>query len=452
MTDNRYKIINIYNFFYRIRGYKFVGNANNYNPYETAQVQFDKIADLIGLDEATRDLLRQPMREYHFLIPVHMDDGSIKIFQGYRVQHNDARGPAKGGIRFHPQETIDTIRALSMWMTWKCSVVDIPLGGGKGGVICDPRNLSEREQEQICRGWVRQIARDIGPYSDVPAPDVMTNAKHMLWMLDEYEAIYGGRYPGFITGKPVGMGGSLGRTEATGFGLIAILSEALNELNLKLKDTTASIQGFGNVARYAALKYQELGGRIIAISCWDNKDKKTYTFMKKSGLDVEALLQITDMYGSIDKDKARDLGCEILPGDAWLEQDVDILIPAALENQIRSANVEQISSQVKVIVEGANGPTTLNADKVIRKRGIFVIPDFLANAGGVTCSYFEQVQSNTNYYWEKDEVLSKVDIKMKSAFKTVYNLALSNNLYMRDAAYVIAVNRVVQAVKSRGWV
>jgi len=429
-----------------------MASSGNYNPYQTAQAQFDKIADLIGLDDATRELLRQPMREYHFLIPVHMDDGSVKVFRGYRVQHNDARGPAKGGIRFHPHETIDTIRALAMWMTWKCSVVDIPLGGGKGGVICDPHNLSEREQEQICRGWVRQIARDIGPFTDVPAPDVMTNAKHMLWMLDEYESIYGGRYPGFITGKPVEMGGSLGRKEATGYGLISVLSEALQELGIKIENTTASIQGFGNVARYAAEKYQQLGGNITAISCWDNADNKSYTFVKKDGINIKAIEQITDSYGSIDKDKARDLGCEILDGEAWLAQDVDILIPAALENQINSSNVDMISRQVKVIAEGANGPTTVNADEVIRKRGIFVIPDFLANAGGVTCSYFEQVQSNTNYYWEKGEVLNKLDLKMKSAFKSVYDLAVNNNLYMRDAAYVIAINRVVRAVKSRGWV
>lgn len=428
-----------------------MGNAS-YNPYETAQAQFDKIAALIGLDEATRELLRQPIREYHFVIPVHMDDGSIKVFKGYRIQHNDARGPAKGGIRFHPQETVDTIRALSMWMTWKCSVVDIPLGGGKGGVICDPRIMSEREQEQVCRGWIRQIARDIGPFTDVPAPDVMTNAKHMLWMLDEYETIHGGRYPGFITGKPVGMGGSLGRTEATGYGIVFVLCEALKEMDIKMENTTASIQGFGNVARYSARKYQKLGGTITSISCWDNADKKSYTFVKKSGINVFALEQITDAYGTIDKEKALEYGCEILPGDAWLEQDVDILIPAALENQINSDNVERISKQVKVIVEGANGPTTPNADQVIRDRGIFVIPDFLANAGGVTCSYFEQVQSNTNYYWERSEVLGKLDTKMTSAFKTVHDLAARKNINMRDAAYVIAVNRVVQAVKSRGWV
>lgn len=427
-------------------------SKTTYNPYETAQAQFDRVAEIIGLDESTREILRQPMREYHFTIPVRMDDGSVKIFKGFRIQHNDARGPAKGGIRFHPNETIDTIRALSMWMTWKCSVVDIPLGGGKGGIICDPRNLSEREQEQLCRGYVRQIARDMGPSIDVPAPDVMTNAKHMLWMLDEFEAIHGGRYPGFITGKPVGMGGSLGRTEATGFGVICTLREALKEMGINPKYTTASIQGFGNVARNAAMTYQQLGGKVIAISCWDNTDKKAYTFLKKDGLDIEALTEITDSFGTIDKNKACHIECEILQGDAWLEQDVDILIPAALENQITGSTVHKISKQVRILVEGANGPTLPEADEVIKERGIFLIPDFLANAGGVTCSYFEQVQSNTNYYWEKSEVLEKLDTRMTSAYKAVSKLAREKNLYMREAAYVIAINRVAQAVKHRGWV
>lgn len=423
-----------------------------YNPYKNAQAQFDKVASIIGLDEATREFLRQPMREYHFTIPVQMEDGSAKIFNGYRIQHNDARGPAKGGIRFHPQETIDTIRALSMWMTWKCAVVDIPLGGGKGGIICDPRSLTEKEQERLCRGYVRKIAKDMGPCLDVPAPDVMTNAKHMLWMLDEFETIHGGRYPGFITGKPVGMGGSLGRTEATGFGVIYTLREALKALNIKPEDTTASIQGFGNVAQYAALLYQQLGGRVIAVSCWDFADKQSYTFRKKDGLDVVALQGIVDSFGSLDKDKARDLECEILSGEDWIAQEVDILIPAALENQITQANVNRISSQVKVIAEGANGPTTPDVDEIIKERNIFVIPDFLANAGGVTCSYFEQVQSNSNFYWEKDEVLEKLDLKMTAAFKAVWELAQQRNLYMRDAAYVISINRVAQAVKMRGWV
>jgi glutamate dehydrogenase (NAD(P)+) len=424
----------------------------NYNAYDEAKAKFDKVAKKIGLDEATRNFLRQPMREYHFSIPVRMDDGSVKTFRGYRVQHNDARGPAKGGIRFHPMETIDTIRALAMWMTWKCAVVDIPLGGGKGGIICDPRGLTDREQEQLCRGWVRQIARDIGPCIDVPAPDVMTNAKHMLWMLDEYETIHGGRYPGFITGKPVGMGGSLGRKEATGFGVVYVLREALKELKINIKDTTASIQGFGNVAQHAAKLYQQLGGKIIAISSWDNDDQQAYTFRKKEGLIVDDLEIITDPFGSIDKKKANDLGYEILPGDAWIEQDVDILIPAALENQITADNVHRISRQVKLVAEGANGPTSRDADKVLAERNIFVIPDFLANAGGVTCSYFEQVQSNTNHYWEKDEVIQKLDARMSAAFKAVIDLARQKKLHMRDAAYIIAINRVVFAVKSRGWV
>ncbi|NLV36118.1 MAG: Glu/Leu/Phe/Val dehydrogenase [Clostridiaceae bacterium] len=423
-----------------------------YNPYENAQAQFDKVASILNLDEATRELLRQPMREYHVTIPVHMDDGSVKVFKAYRIQHNDARGPAKGGIRFHPQETIDTIRALSMWMTWKCAVVDIPLGGGKGGVICDTHNLSPREQEQICRGYVRQLASNIGPNNDVPAPDVMTNAQHMLWMLDEYETIHGGRYPGFITGKPVGMGGSLGRTEATGFGVVYVLNEALKELGIDIESTSASFQGFGNVAQYAVRLYLQLGGKVTAISCWDNKDKKSYTFRNVNGMDIDSLLSITDSFGTIDKDKAKALGYEILPGEAWIEQDVDILVPAALENQITAENVNKISKQVKVITEAANGPTTPDADKVINDRGIFVLPDFLTNAGGVTCSYFEQVQCNMNYFWQKDEVLEKLNTKMTSAFKAVYEMAQSRKLTMRDAAYVISINRVAEAVKRRGWV
>jgi glutamate dehydrogenase (NAD(P)+) len=427
-------------------------SSTSYNPYETAQQQFDSVAEKLNLDSATRELLRQPLREYHFLIPVKMDDGSVKVFKGFRVQHNDARGPGKGGIRFHPLETIDTIRALSLWMTWKCAVVDIPLGGAKGGVICDPRNLTEREQEQLCRGYVRQLARNVGPVTDVPAPDVMTNAKHMLWMLDEYETIFGGKYPGFITGKPVGMGGSLGRTEATGYGVIYVLREALKKLGIDFSNTTASFQGFGNVASHAVRLYQQLGGTIIAISCWNEADKKAYTFRNKNGFDVNALSSITDSYGTIDKDKAKDLGCDILPGEVWIEQDVDILVPAAMENQITIENVHKISKQVKVILEAANGPTTPDADQVIRDSNIFLVPDFLANAGGVTCSYFEQVQCNMNYYWEKEEVLEKLDTKMTSAFKSVYELSQNKKLYMRDAAYVIAINRVAQAVKNRGWV
>jgi glutamate dehydrogenase len=422
------------------------------NSFEIAQAQFDKVAEYLGLDEPTKELLRFPLREYHFAIPIRMDDGSVRIFRGFRVQHNDARGPAKGGIRFHPHETVDTVRALSMWMTWKCAVVDIPLGGAKGGVICDPHNLSMREQEAICRGWVRQVSCNVGPTTDVPAPDVMTNSQHMLWMLDEFEKIHGGRFPGFITGKPVGMGGSLGRTEATGYGVVFTLREAMKELAMKAENTTASVQGFGNVARYAIELYLRLGGRVVAVSCWDQADQCSYTYRKLPGIDLEQLLKITDKFGGINKDKARELGYEVLPADAWIEQDVDILIPAALENQITGDNVGKISKSVKIIAEGANGPTTPEADAKIRERGIWLIPDFLANAGGVTCSYFEQVQSNMNYFWEKDEVLGKLDQKMTSAYYAVSDLARRQKLYMRDAAYAIAIGRVAQACRDRGWV
>jgi glutamate dehydrogenase (NAD(P)+) len=423
-----------------------------FNPYEMARAQFDKIADLIGLDAGARDLLRTPLREYAFSIPVRMDDGGTRIFQGFRVQHNDARGPCKGGVRFHPLETLDTVRALAMWMTWKCAAVDIPLGGGKGGVICDPHDLSSREQEGICRGWIRQVARDIGPVTDVPAPDVMTSAQHMLWMLDEYEGIHGGHYPGLITGKPVGMGGSLGRTQATGYGVVYTLREALKELGIRPEDTLASVQGFGNVAQHAIELYHQIGGTTICVSCWDQKSQSSYAYLKKDGIDLAELRKITDRFGGIDQAKAADLGYEVLPGESWLSRDVDVLIPAALENQITADNVGDISKRVKVLAEGANGPTDPRADELLRERGVFLIPDLLANAGGVTCSYFEQVQSNMNYFWEMDEVLGKLDLKMTAAYLAVSELARRQNLYMRDAAHVVAINRVAQACRDRGWI
>jgi len=427
-------------------------NAKSFNAFEMAQAQFDGAAQQLGLDDATRELLRQPMREYQFSLPVRMDDGAVKIFRGFRVQHNDARGPGKGGIRFHPLETIDTVRALAMWMTWKCAVVDIPLGGSKGGVICDPHNLSEREQEQICRQFVRQLAKYLGAHHDVPAPDVMTSAQHMLWMLDEYETIYGEKRPGFITGKPVGMGGSLGRTEATGYGVIYAVREALKEMGIPLDGATASVQGFGNVAVYATKLFLQIGGTVTCVSCWDQKTQQANSFRKKSGINLEELLGISDRFGGIDVDKARDLGYEILPGDAWIEEEVDILIPAAIENQVTGETAAKISPRVKLIAEGANGPTTPEADKILNERKIRVIPDFLANAGGVTCSYFEQVQSNMNYFWEKDEVLSKLDLKMTAAYLAVSDLADKRKVPMRDAAYLIAISRVADACRARGWI
>jgi glutamate dehydrogenase len=422
------------------------------NAFETAQAQFDHVADLLELDRATRELLRNPQREYHFTVPVRMDDGHVEVFRGFRVQHNDARGPGKGGIRFHPAETIDTVRALAMWMTWKCAVVDIPLGGSKGGVIVDPHNLSARETESLCRGWVRQIARDMGPFRDVPAPDVMTNPQNMLWMLDEFEAIHGGRFPGFITGKPYGMGGSLGRKEATGYGVVFTIREALRELKMRPENTTAAVQGFGNVAQYSVDLLQQLGVTVVCVSAWDQAEKKAFTYRRKSGVDFKELLSITDTFGGIDKTRAASLGYELIPGEAWIEQDVDILIPAALEHQITAENVGTISPRVKIIAEGANGPTTIEADRELSRRGIFAIPDFLANAGGVTCSYFEQVQSNMNYFWPKDEVLGKLDTKMTTAFHDVLDTSKRKNVSLREAAYMISISRVAQACHDRGWV
>ena len=429
-----------------------MGAQGSFNPFEMARVQFDKVADLLDLDSGTRELLRSPSREYHFSIPVRMSDGNTKVFQGFRIQHNDARGPCKGGIRFHPQETVDTVRALSMWMTWKTAVVDIPLGGAKGGVICDPHSLTPQEQEAICRGYVDQIVKNVGPAIDIPAPDIMTNAQHMIWMLDEYEKILGSRFPGMITGKPVGLGGSLGRTQATGYGLVYTIREALRQLDIRPAGTRASVQGFGNVAQYAIELLEKIGGKVVCVSCWDQQDSVSYSFRKTDGVDLAELRSITDRFGGIEKDKAKELGYEVLSGAAWLEQDVDILIPAAIENQITGENVDKISKQVKVIAEGANGPTTPEADKVIHERGIFLVPDFLANAGGVTCSYFEQVQCNMNYFWEMDEVIGKLDLKMTSAFIAVSDLARKKKLYMRDAAYIIAIDRVAKACRQRGWV
>lgn len=423
-----------------------------FNAFAMAQAQFDRTAEILGLDPAVRELLRNPIREYSFAIPVRMDDGGTRVFRGFRVQHNDARGPGKGGIRFHPLETIDTVRALAMWMSWKCAVADLPLGGSKGGVVCDPHNLSQREQEQICRGWIRQLFMDVGPLRDVPAPDVMTNAQHMLWMLDEYEALTGGRFPGAITGKPVTLGGSLGRTEATGYGVIFTLREAMREKGISPDKTVASVQGFGNVAQYAIRMYQELGGKVICVACWNQAEQMPLSFLKPEGISMDELVKITDRFGGIDKERALKLGYKVLPGNAWLEQDVDVLIPAALENQLTAETAPRISKRVKFIAEGANGPTTPEADRIINEKGIFLIPDLLANAGGVTCSYFEQVQSNMNYYWRKDEVLGKLDVKMTAAYLDVSDVARKKNLYMRDAAQVIAVSRVAQACRERGWV
>jgi len=423
-----------------------------FNPYHVAQQQFDTVSEKLGLDQATRDLLREPDREFSFNIPIRMDDGSYQVFRGFRVQHNDARGPVKGGIRFHPQESLDTVRAHAMWMTWKTAVVDVPLGGGNGGIICDPHNLSAREQEALCRGWIRKIARNIGPSLDIGAPDIMTSARHMLWMLDEYEVITGCKVPGIISGKPLGLGGSLGRMEATGYGLVYMLREALKELGSDIAATTASVQGFGSVAQHAIELLLDYGGHVTCVSCWNQKEQKSVSFRKKDGIDFQQLKSITNKYGEIHIAHARDAGYEVLPGESWIEQEVDVLIPAALENQISEATVRNISTHLRVIVEGANGPTTPEADAILQQKHVMVIPDFLANAGGVIASYFEQVQNNMNYYWSREEVLAKLDIKMTDAYFSIAELSRKQNIPLREAAYMIAVARVAEACKMRNWV
>ncbi len=426
--------------------------AEQINAFHMAQQQFDHVADMLNLDPQVREMLRWPMREFKFMIPVRMDDGSKRVFFGYRIQHNDARGPAKGGIRFHPAETIDTVRALGMWMTWKCAVADIPLGGGKGGVAIDPSTLSVHEKEQLCRGWVDQMWRNIGPRQDVPAPDVGTTPQMMGWMMDEYSKLVGQYTPGVITGKPLGGGGSEGRTEATGYGVIYHVREAMKHLNMDPTKSWAAIQGFGNVAQYAAIGFIEiLGGKVACVSYWDREDRTSYTVSHKDGIDPHFLQSITDQYGSIDKDKARAAGYEIEPGEAWISKDVDVLIPAALEGQVNAETVQKISDRVKILAEGANGPTTPEADEVLKARGIFDIPDFLCNAGGVTTSYFESVQNDMNFYWSKEEVLTKLDAKMTSAFHAVLDMAEKEGVYMRDAAYMVAIGRVVKAMELRGW-
>lgn len=422
------------------------------NAFQIAQSQFDHVAEQLNINAGVREVLRWPTREFSFRIPVRMDDKSLNVFTGFRVQHSDVRGPSKGGIRFAADETLDTVRALAMWMTWKCAVVDIPLSGGKGGIIVDPSKLSLNEKENLCRGWVHQMIRNIGPRQDIPAPDVGTNAQMMGWMMDEYSKLTGEFTPGAFTGKPVGSGGSQGRTEATGFGVIYNIREAMKHRKMDPKNSVAAIQGFGNVAQYAAIGFTEiLGGKVACVSCWDRNDKKSYTYSHKDGIDAHFLNSITDQYGTVDKEKAIAAGYAAEDGDAWISKEVDVLIPAALENQVNSDTVKKISNKVKIMAEGANGPTTPEADEYLKQKGVFLIPDFLCNAGGVTTSYFEGVQNDMNFYWSKQEVLTRLDEKITDAFYAVLNMSEKKNAYMRDAAYMVAIQRVVDAMQMRGW-
>jgi len=425
------------------------------NPFKLVQAQFDHNAELLNLDSALREFMREPERAIQFTIPIDMDNGTTKTFTGFRVQHSTARGPAKGGLRFAEDETIDMVKQLAMMMAWKCAVVDIPLGGGKGGIVLDPRKLSDRETERLCRGWVRKVYDLVGPEIDVPAPDVGTNPQDMLWIMDEYDVINRNRKPGFVTGKAVGVGGSLGRTEATGYGTVYCIREALKRLGIDFKDATASIQGAGNVAQYTCEKFVQYGGKVVAISCWDSKDKKAYTYSCEKGINPEDLLSpgTLDKFGTVDPEKAKSFGWKQEDGDAWLKKSVNVLIPSALGQVVTQDNVNDINfDTVKIYAEAANTPTTLEADEVLKAKGVYMIPDFLCNAGGVTVSYFEQVQNNMNYYWPKDEVLEKLDNIMTNAFDAVADLAIEKKCFTRDAAYLIAIQRVAKAVEGRGWV
>ncbi|MCH7609699.1 MAG: Glu/Leu/Phe/Val dehydrogenase [Chloroflexi bacterium] len=411
------------------------------NPFEVAQQQLDEAAELLELDSAIHHLLRWPMRELHVTLPVRMDDGSTKIYHGFRVQYNDARGPTKGGIRFHPDETIDTVRALAAWMTWKTAVVDIPLGGAKGGVICNPKELSDGELERLSRAYIRQVGRILGLKKDIPAPDVYTTPQIMAWMADEYAFMKGHNEFGVITGKPLALGGSAGRGDATARGGLYCLREAGKLLDIKLDGATTAIQGYGNAGSFAhKLGVELLGLTVVAVS-----DSRGGIY-NKGGLEYDAVFAHKQKTGSV----VEFPGSEPITNEALLELDVTISIPAALESVITERNANKISA--KFLVELANGPTTPEADKILYEAGCYVIPDFLCNAGGVTVSYFEMVQNSYNYYWTEQLVHERLDEKMTSAFHVVHDTAQEHKVHNRLAAYLVAVSKVAEAVKLRGWV
>ncbi len=411
------------------------------NPFKMAQQQLDLAAEILKLEPGIHALLREPMRELHVTIPVRMDDGSVQVFKGFRVQHNDARGPCKGGIRFHPEETVDTVRALATWMTWKCAVVNIPLGGGKGGVICNPKEMSLGELERLSRGYIRQISRIIGPTKDVPAPDVYTNPQIMAWMMDEYNAIMLDDQRGVITGKPIPLGGSAGRGDATARGGMYCIREAGKVLGLTLEGATTAIQGYGNAGQFAHKLGEELLGlKVVAVS-----DSKGGIY-QPAGLDFEAVVAHKNRTGSV----LNFPGAENITNEALLELDVIVLIPSALENQITEKNAARVKA--RILAELANGPTTPEADDILFANGVYVIPDFLCNAGGVTVSYFEQVQNAYNYYWTEQEVHERLDEKMTAAFHAVDQMAKKHRVHNRLGAYLVAVARVAEAVRLRGWV
>ncbi|HFD40731.1 MAG TPA: Glu/Leu/Phe/Val dehydrogenase [Anaerolineae bacterium] len=414
------------------------------NPFKIAQSQLDEAAKIMDLDPAVHELLRWPRREFHVTLPVRMDDGKVKIFKAFRVQYNDARGPTKGGLRFHPEETIDTVRALAAWMTWKTAVVDIPLGGAKGGVICNPKEMSMAELERLSRAYIRAIGHYIGEETDVPAPDVYTTPQIMAWMMDEYAVMRGYNVPGMITGKPIPLGGSAGRGDATARGGMYAIREAAQILGIDLSKATVAIQGYGNAGQFAhKLVVEMFGSKVVAVS-----DSKGGVYCP-DGLDFDEVLAWKQEKGTVSTYKCCD-SCKEISNAELLELDVDVLIPAALENQIGDWNAENVKG--KIVAELANGPTTPEGDAILHKNGKYVIPDFLCNAGGVTVSYFEQVQNAYDYYWEAEEVYARLDKKMTAAFHAVHEAAQKYGVHNRMGAYVVAVARVAEAMKLRGWV
>lgn len=415
--------------------------ATDNNPFEIVKKQIDRCAEILELRPEVVSILKTPQRELHVSLPIRMDDGSVKVFQGFRVQYNDARGPAKGGIRFHPEETIDTVRALAAWMTWKCSLLDLPLGGGKGGIICNPKEMSAGELERLSRAYVRAIFPFIGPEKDIPAPDVYTNPQIMAWMADEYSVICGKPQFGVITGKPLCIGGSAGRSDATARGGMFTIREAAKAMGIDLKNATVAIQGYGNAGYHAARLCKEMFGCKVVAAC----DSKGGVY-NEAGLDPRAVFECKKNNGSV----CNMTGVDKVSSGELLTLDVDVLIPAAIENVITAKNAGKIKA--KIVAELANGPTTPEADDILFENNVHVIPDFLCNAGGVTVSYFEMVQNASMYYWDEEEVYQKLDKRISAAYHSVLDTGRQYNINMREAAYAVAVNRVVEAMKTRGWI
>jgi len=410
------------------------------NPFETAKQQVDIVCDLIGINDGSREVLKHPKRELTVNFPVRMDDGSHRVYTGYRVQYNMARGPTKGGIRYHPQVTLDEVRALAAWMTWKCAVVNIPYGGAKGGVICDPKHMSQGELERLTRRYASEIAFMIGPEVDIPAPDVYTDSQTMAWIMDTYSMQKGYSVPGVVTGKPISLGGSEGRGEATGRGCAYVIREAAKDVGVRVKGGTVAVQGFGNAGSVAAdILYDEQGAKIVAIS-----DSRGGVF-KADGMNPHAVEDHKKRTGSV----VGFPGAKSISNEEVLETKADILIPAALENQITSKNADKI--QARIVGEAANGPTLPAADKVLFEKKITVLPDVLANAGGVTVSYFEWAQDIQGYYWPLTEVNQRLEQVMVRSYNDVHKVATERKVHNRTAAYVLAIQRVVDAMRIRGF-